>query len=222
MIKGIKIHKSYKCDLPTSWDELSMRQFYLLELWKEGQSDLIQALEILTGIPPNIWDKTNYNDFKEIILPNMEWIFTPPKMRKIRIPETLTIKDKEVKIPRNIEFETLGQKVAVDLKMSEYAVRYKDSSLLASFHQMTYLIAAYISPQLSGKDFDMTYAEEIKEQLYEEKALTLIPVGSFFLQKYTVFLIKRNRSRKAKEVLKKLMLILKNWMRLDFSGRGMH
>lgn len=184
-MKKLLIDGKFKTEIPQSWDEITFEQFYRLELWKQTKElDLIRALAILTTLPYEIWNKSNYGDFKHIVLPNIEWLSKPLKIRKIRMKDKIEIMGKVIEIPKNAEVETLGQKVAIDLQFAKYGQMYKENTKLA-FYQMGYAMAVYCSPKISENDFDLEHTAIVQMEIQKMPAIDIIPIASFFLQKFS-------------------------------------
>ena len=222
MIKDIVVDDSYRTDLATSWGEISLEQFFRLELWNQTEEkNLIEAVAALTDIPLEIWNKSSYGDFKYVILPNIQWIFTDPKIRKIRMKDSIEIMGKEIEIPKNLEYESLGQKVAVDQKTAEYADRYKEDPTRMGFYQMSYAIAAYVSPLISGDDFDMKFTDIVQVAVQKARAIDVIPVGTFFLKSQGDSINLRVISQSIFYRIKNAGLIPRTFKSLGFFVRGM-
>lgn len=222
MIRGLLINDVYKTDLPTSWDEVSMKQYYQIELLRKNKGDLVEALPIITDIPLAIWNKCNLANYKSHVLPNIQWIKKDVLWRKIKMATELKFEDKVIEIPLNLEFETLGQKVAVDQKMEYYSLHFKDDLIRMGFYQMTYIIAAYISPKISEEKFSVNYTDEIQLKVMSLPAVEIIPIGNFFLSSLKDSIKSSNRYQVRKEIKQRLMQISRTSKNLVFSGLGMH
>lgn len=221
MLKNVKIDDIYSCNIPENWDEVTLEQYYRLELWvRSGDENIVKALSHITDIPFEVWNRTKTSDFEAIIMPSISWMKENPKIRKRRMLRSITIDGKTIEIPRNIALETAGQKVACDQKMQEYALKYKDDVCRLGFYQMSYLIAAYISPKLSGEDFDMAYTDVVQQKVMKFPALEMLPLGNFFLKKFLAYALSNLEYQKSKETQKKSWRILRGWKNLVSFVRG--
>ena len=223
MRKKIIIDENYVANVPTSWEDITFEEFHRLEIWKKTKDqNLVMALSIMTDIPFKIWNNCNVSDWDIIIAPILKFLFTPPQIRTKRMERTINIMDKEIEIPLDASLETLGQKVACDQEMSKYAVAYKKDITRLGYFQMSYLIAAYLSPKISGKDFDMEFTELVQIEVQKSSALKMLPIGAFFLKKYVASLNLNKAFPQRKGILPKLGHYLKRLIHLDFSGHGTH
>ena len=225
MIRDIVISKKHRTDLPTDYSELTMRQYFELELWKNRNGNYVEVLPILTDIPIEIWDKAEngYEALKYIILPNIQSLLKPVKWRKIRMLDKITILGKEIEVPKNLELETLGQKVQLDIRFSEYLKLFENQTK-SGFHQMAYILAVYLSPRISGKEFDIEFTDEVRDAIIELPALDIIPIGTFFLKNWNasirrsvLYLLRNAITQRFWQIKKLLVRSLKN---LDGSALG--
>lgn len=206
-MKSLIINKIHKAQLPTGWDEISFKKYHELEEWRitDGK-DLVKALSILTDVPEGIWDKCNYKMFQTIVIPNILWMSKPPKIRKIRLKDEIKIMGKMVKVPKNIDLETLGQKIAVDQKMTDYILKYKDDVIKLSYWQYSFIMAAYISPKINDKEFDLEYTEIVQGHIQNMPFTEVMPYAAFFFKKYEDFIKKNLRYLKDPFQMKKKKL----------------
>ncbi len=222
-MKNLVIDGKFKVKMKTSWEELTLEDFYRLELWRETkEQDLIRALAIISDLPYEIWNKSSYGDFKHIVLPAMVWMSDTPKLRRIRMKDEIKIMDKLIKIPKNAEYETLGQKVAIDQKIAKYAEQYADSPTCAAFYQMSYAMAVYVSPLISEKDFDIEHSEIVQLEIQGMPFFEVYPICSFFLKKYAASTKWSVLSQSRNLMKRKGWSILQNLKNLVSSRRGTH
>ena len=221
-MKKLLIDGKFKTEIPQSWDEITFEQFYRLELWKQTKErDLIKALAILTTIPYEVWNRSNYGDFKHVVLPELEWLGKPLKVRRIRMKDKIEIMGKVIEIPKNAEVETLGQKVAIDLQFAKYSQLYKENTKLA-FYQLGYAMAVYCSPKISENDFDLEHTALVQMEIEKMPAVDIIPIASFFLQKFSDSIRWNAISQVRNSALMRLRLILHRLKSLVSSKHGMH
>lgn len=222
-MKTIVIDDKFKASIPQGYEDLSFDQFHELDQWKiSGGENIIELVSILTGVPNEILNRTNYGDFKNIILPQLGWTYKRPKLRLWKLPRKIEIMDKEIQIPLNAEYETLGQKVAVDSMFVKYLMEYADDANACAFHQMTYAIAAYISPKIrEDGEFDMEYTTYIQRVLMEKPAKEIVPLGRFFLRKWIDYQTWNPDYQSQNSLMRKWGQMRGNLIRLVSFVRGM-
>ncbi len=222
MIRDILIHEKIRTDLPTDYSEISMKQYYEIELWKNRNGNFLELLPILTDVEAEIWDKCNYEDFRQIIAPNLQWVVKPVKWRKIKMLDSIKIMDKEIKFPKNLELETLGQKVQLDIRFSEYLALFEDNEVALGYHQMAYILAVYLSPFISEEEFSVEYTEEIRNEIINLPAMEVLPIGAFFLKKWKGSIRRSVLSSLKNSIRRNVVRMIKHLKNLDFSESGTH
>ena len=220
MLRDIVINDVHKTNIPTRWDEITMEQFYRLELWREeGSQDITKALACMTSLPSEIWAKCNMRDFKRIVAPNLNWLFEGPKLRKVRLKETLEVLGQEVTVSRNAELEALGPKVAIDQKMLEYANTYKHNMTKMGYYQMSYILAAYLVASME-EDWNAMKVDAVQVAVQQMPAVDVVPLANFFLQRYRDSMKKKLNFLRRRTIRQRKEPILKRLKRLVSLERG--
>lgn len=166
--------RELKAETPGCWAKTATAQYErLISEWDE--KDLVQAFSILTGIEA----KTVSN----MVDPNLEdWLFVatdylfrePQYFKELPLPEIITIRGKEIKIPKKVEGFTIGQSIQVRQKLDEVKM-YEEL--------ISYAVAVYLQPKVDGGEFDDDKAMELQEEIKKLPITVTYPIGFFLLRK---------------------------------------
>jgi hypothetical protein len=221
MIKGILIG-DLKVDLPTSWNEVTLEQLYRMQLWQKMEDgDVLMMVSILIGVEYEILNKVEpFYLFEAVILKNLGWISEWPDLSKLPRLEKLNIRGVEIEVPKDLALETVAQKWAVDQKMAEYAGKHSNDPIRCGFHQMSYFLAAYLTPKING-DFDMKTADLTQAAVKQMPAFEVLPIGSFFLKKYLASKLWSRALRPLRGLMSRRLRTGVGSKGLGSSGRGM-
>lgn len=167
----IKINnKSYH--LPLSWNDITYKQYLLLT---NNQSGLIGTLSILLNIANSelqTWISTK--ELEKQILTAISWCNNVPNLSDYDLPKQLIVGGKEMKVPKNLDYETFGQRV--------FAQELLTNKKLDS-ENLPMLVATYFEPLFFGRAFDSNNVEEFSERILQCKFFDVWRIGSFFLRK---------------------------------------
>ncbi len=167
----IKINnKSYH--LPLSWNDITYKQYLLLQ---NNQSGLIGTLSILLNIANSelqTWISTK--ELEKQILTAISWCNNIPNLSDYDLPKMLIVGGKEMKVPRNLDYETFGQRV--------FAQELLTNKKLDS-DNLPILVATYFEPLFFERAFDSNNVEGFSERILECKFFDVWRIGSFFLRK---------------------------------------
>jgi hypothetical protein len=158
---------TYEKDIPTSWDEVTYRQF--LEMYDCGE-DYAKLISLFTGIEVEKLRKAKIFNFDKV-LEILQFLSTKPA-------DAVPPKILKYTIPKNLEFETIGQ--FEDLKKE-----IENSKSLSPFEQMQrypLYCATYACSQEFG-EYDWRHAERIAPYFLNAPALEVLAVGNFTLVK---------------------------------------
>lgn len=163
-----------KITVPTSWDEISLRQFQEIEkYYKENKDfDVRDIIHILTN---KTRDEINELpvEFLEIILQKLSFMNEQPKVEKPTNKIELNGQIYQVNIMNKLK---AGEYIAVD------SVVKSDASNFAA-------ILAVVCRK-DGELFDSKYENEVLEErmkMFENAPITkILPIVNFFLQCYTM------------------------------------
>lgn len=154
-LNGVKLEK----EIPTRWKEVSFKQF--LKLLEAGD-DIAKILSIFTEIEEETLRKAKFNNL-EIIIALLSFLKTD---MNLVVPETCL----GYKIPKNLEFESVGQ--FQDLKLEAMTMKEKDIERYALF------CAIYAT-----NPYDFKEAEKKKEEFFNAPSEEVMAIGNFTLMK---------------------------------------
>jgi hypothetical protein len=154
-LNGVKVEK----EIPTRWKEVSFKQF--LKLLEAGD-DMAKILSIFTEIEEETLRKAKFHNL-EIIISLLSFLKTD---MNLVVPETCL----GYKIPKNLEFESVGQ--FQDLKLEAMTMKEKDIERYALF------CAIYAT-----NPYDFKEAEKKKEEFLNAPSEEVMAIGNFTLMK---------------------------------------
>ena len=164
--------KDHNVFCPSSWDEVTVKQFIGLEFW-DGK-DVLQLLSILTGLDYNIIANSN-KDTANKIADIVSFIFdNPPNFNKLERKADIKINGKTIKMPTSLEMETYGQAILVQKIIND-----KDQDPKALISEIT---AIYVQKQLDGQ-FLEERIKEVKAIIDNMPILIIYPHCFFFFKK---------------------------------------
>lgn len=157
-LNGVTVEK----DIPTMWKEVTFGQFLKLS---ECENDTSAILSLFTDIPKETLSKAKIGNLESII---SILSFLKTEMSLV-VPEICM----GYKIPKNLEFETIGQ--FEDLKLE--ALQLKD---VKSFEKYALFCAIY-----AVKEYDYKKAEELAPTFLNAPCEEVVAIGNFTLLKLT-------------------------------------
>ena len=166
----IKIgEKYYKREIPQEEGELSLR-FYLRFVYahKKSEGNESKLLSYLLDIPLEgilLCKDVNLDSkvFSAIMFLDDS---LAKKLETIDIPKEIKVGEKVYKIPNNLEFESLGQKLEAKELLN------KSDDLQETIPEIT---AIYL---------DFENKDTLKEDLLDQRALKILPIAQFFFRKF--------------------------------------
>lgn len=192
-LNNVKIEK----DIPITWDEVTFKQFLAL---LKCEDDMAKILSLFTGIDEDIINKAK--------IQNLEALINLLSFLKTEIDLVIPKTCMGYKIPKNLEFESIGQ--YQDLKLEAATMSEKDIDRYALF------CAIYAT-----NPYDFKEAEKKVEIFMNAPAREVVGIGNFTLLK----LVELSNGIKAKlpqqSIQKrKFWRVLTVWLRsLDFMLR---
>ena len=158
----------FKRDCPTSWDEVTVRQYIQFESDWNGK-DLVKLMSILTGL-----DVETISNSKGNVINQLTPIITfvqdsPPDFKKLP-KKDLLINGKTIKMPKKLEQETFGQ-------MSELYKILEDKEDIIK--HIPRVMAIYAQPQLEGA-FNKETLDKTEELINDLPAVLAYPHCFFF------------------------------------------
>lgn len=186
-INGTKQEK----EIPTKWEEVSFQKF--LKLTTCGD-DTVKIISLFTDI--------DEETLKKAKISNLESLITLLGFLKTEMNLTIPDTCQGYKIPKNLEFETIGQ--YQDLKAEALIL-----SQTNSFDQYALFCAIYAT-----NPYDYKKAEELKSVFMDAPCTEVMAIGNFTLAK----LAELTTGIKAKSLLpnihrKKFLQGLIDWLR---------
>src|SRR5690349_5703045 len=105
-------------NIPAGWHELLLSHYISLEQMPQSTSvfeSRIMLLSVLSGVPLDIWYNIELNKINVAGLnESIAWIGKKVNWKKFPKPDSITIGDKKVKVPAQLELERVGQHVAFE------------------------------------------------------------------------------------------------------------
>jgi hypothetical protein len=198
--------KVYKRNIPTRWEEVTFRQFLLLE---DCGEDFIKLFSMFTGVDEDTIRKATIAKLDSII----EMLgFLRTKM-PANIPKTIL----GYSVPKDLGFETIGQfsDLNNDLKES------KELTNRQRLERYTLYCAMYACKEKYG-EYDWKKAEEMKDEFLEAPAVEVLAIGNFTLLKLIALRSNTKSSYRKRHIRKKrLKLAFLAWqMHLGFLVRS--
>lgn len=173
-MKSIKV-SGRMVTIPTSWVDMTAAMWLrVMEMPKDADDfDLISAL---SGEKKELFLKSKDTNLDMKFFAHMGWYGQPLNFAEINVPKMIKIGDKEVKIPMDLGYKTLGQKIYL-----QQIVKQKLENIEMA---LPYAFAIYMMPEYTGKDFDADDVDGfIEEFVWGMRIIDVFPIGSFFLQK---------------------------------------
>lgn len=164
-----------KWNVPTKWDDITLKIYQEIERYyedKENEFDVREVLHILTN---RDWDEINAlpAEFLDTILTHLLFLTTTPEVG-------------EASNKIMIDGETYVINIMEKLKLGEYVA--VDSVLKADKHDYASILA--ILCRKEGEIYDSTYEAEVFEQrkeMFEKQPVTnILPIIGFFLNLYII------------------------------------
>lgn len=182
-MKIFEIGKEVEAKFPESWEEVTMEQFFKVGLNFENLTN-IEFLEALSGIKKEVWFKCSNVNIDEIIMPHLAFIFQNDfKPENYKILESIELSGKKINIPKDLGFETFGQKIICQDEIIKY-----DKEQGEIFQTIPFIVAVYLQPKIDGK-FDEEKAMGLIPEIMQMKAVEIYPIGFFLLMKLIASLI---------------------------------
>lgn len=162
-LNGVSIKK----DIPTSWDEVSFKDF--LELEKAGK-DHISAISLFTGMDYETLCRSKIMDM-DTVMRVLGFLFTPAVPV---VPKTIL----KYTVPKNLEFEQV--QMYIDLK--NYVNESASLTPLEQLERYALYCAVYTCSQPYGK-YSWEYAEQMKDEFLTAPCTEVLGIGNFTLLK---------------------------------------
>lgn len=176
-MKELKLKGGLVLNVPESYSELTFKQ-YIDIAYSDGLSDA-HFLAAIVGMNVDDFVKIKDSDVDIKIFAEIDWVTEPPKFDKNKIPSSIRINGKSIKIPKDIGYETYEQKVAVTNYITP---GMKDQEIMA------YMIAVYLYPGYYGEFNEDGVLDFMEKIIYKQSIASMIGIGNFFLKNLKEFL----------------------------------
>jgi len=178
-MQKIKIGE-YTGEIPTSWDEVTLHQ--LIDFWNNKDKGISFVLESFSGIPAKTWNAAPVEDVTNDIMPHLKWIGEVPDFANLKCPEYVTIMGKKIKVPKDLDLKSFGQKIMFEQIVKQNINEAGDLDMVKVIPDA---LAIYFEPLFAEKDFDDERIEDFKVLMSRGMSgLEGYAVGSFFLMNY--------------------------------------
>lgn len=177
-------------NVPTSWDEVTLRQYQEIERYYEGKDEHFDVRKVLNILTNHTEDEINMLplEYLEEIMEKLNFLSSLPKEEE----------------PRNwceINGERYSVHTEQKLKTGEYIA--SDTALKGDKHNYAAIMAVLC--RKDGELYDSHFENEVLEgriRLFEQQPVTkILPIISFFLRLYAVSMMPTLLSLEAKEAI---------------------
>jgi hypothetical protein len=192
MIK-FKIENSDKeYQMPTCWDEVTVKQFFELIAWDE--SDFIRMVSVLSGCEYDDLFITKTNDLDQMLYPHTKWIETPIQLKDS--VHLITVGDKSYEVPKDMKWMTFGQKLGMVKRMNDEIEKHKNT-----LGATPYVVACWLLSK-EKKKFDNDECLQYEKDVVSKLGIVdVATIGNFFLSSLL-------KSRSVKERYSKVSQLL--------------
>lgn len=179
----IKINKEHQIELPQHEGEMTL-QFYL-DFLKLDTGDELSFLSGITGISKEELQKTNNTKLDDLVYSALSFLNQDfaNHIDSLAVPHYLRIGERKYRIPKDLEFETLGQKIEAK-KLIQEAENVND------------VIAELITIYLQSVSSDR---EVLKRKIFGCLAVDILPIARFFFLKFRGSVISGQQHLEAEE-----------------------
>lgn len=177
-------------NVPTSWDEVTLRQYQEIERYYEGKDEHFDVRKVLNILTSHTEDEINMLplEYLEEIMEKLNFLSSLPKEEE----------------PRNwceINGERYSVHTEQKLKTGEYIA--SDTALKGDKHNYAAIMAVLC--RKDGELYDSHFENEVLEgriRLFEEQPITkILPIIGFFLRLYLTSMSPILLSSKARELV---------------------
>lgn len=178
--KGKKTQSSF-ANLPTQWGDLTLGQaVQIIDFDFNMPNAKLKLYSIITGLSK---DELNALGEWERFEECMSFLYTTPELSGFSIPDHVDIEGVRCKVPKKLEIESYGQKVAVE-ELLRNAVVAADGKELNIVGLMPEALAIYFYPIVTGEKFNDERVEEHIQSMMQIPVKYAYPIAAFFLTKY--------------------------------------
>jgi len=208
--------------VPTSWDEVTVDQFFKLS--KCDPKDYIAIVAVLSGLSYKKIELCKELDIDLQLAPHIEWTKEVIAWDKLNPPREVVFNLKVIKVSTDLELESFGQKVVYEQMLKEFITNAKgdtEDKRTADMAQIIpYGFSVYFCSKYYGKDFSKALVNTFMSTVMDLPIMTVYPIGAFFLRKYSGYGNLMRKDLKLKSILTKFRPALKNLIPSVFSKRS--
>jgi hypothetical protein len=158
-------------DIPQGWNTVSTKA--VMQIFRlPPEDDFPAVIAAILDLPKERIQNINKNDYNNILAPLLAWAYVMPDAESVEMPEHLIINENVVKIPKNIEYETIGQEYLLRTNMQNNTL----------FDLIPLAVAIYAQKQIDGT-FNEQKAYELAKDIELLPFMQTYPVAIFFFQK---------------------------------------
>lgn len=184
---------AYKC--PQKWEEVTTRQYFQFDAWRERGGSPVELLVIFTGIPLDTWLNAPADEV-EPHYSQFLWTLKRPDITALPMPKAVEIDGVKYDVPKTLKSEpygiTLALSQAVDLAVPTPA-EGEELNTEGVVMLVPYAVALVMEHRVSGKLFDEKRAKDFEEKINQLAALEVLPVGFTYLKSVALSVLSGRR-----------------------------
>ncbi len=173
---------SQKLNIPTRWEDVTFKQY--IDYIDLKNPKVIDAVALFTGIETKVWEGSKEIQNFYIIVNALEFLGKKPQIKKAVNPGTVTIRDKEYKVPQNIDslpymvkqFEDMRGLIRLEAKQNEITIKMYPRIISIYFCNMIF------------KKYSVRNIEKTEPLIDSLGMFEVLGMGNFFLQNMTELL----------------------------------
>jgi len=211
-----------KFSLPTSWDDVTLREFYDFTKWAiKEPKDMVELYAMMSGIDYetlcNVSEQSAVTTFDVCL----QFLYDGKlDITKLPVPETVQIMNgihkKDIEVPKELVFKQLAQRLIVNQQIDKITNLEEFDPIGWQRERAVICIYVMLWQELTGLDkFDLDKAMKFEEAILNMPCTQAIPLAVFFWNRLNGSTSNGVKSLQKKPAWMKLLQILINW-----SGRG--
>ena len=161
--------------VPGSWDEVTTEQFIKMDYANWDGLDIVEIIAIISGVDLHKLYVTKSKPLEAVYTALAFLQQSPPKWEELKIQKYITIWNKQVKIPEDLELEAFGL--------------WLEFQQLSESKDVAKVCALYLQPALCGGKIDRGARKDVEKSILKLPIMVTIPIINFFLLKVNEYLI---------------------------------
>ena len=159
-------NKTITATVPSNWDEVTVKQFIAMDCATWDSLDIVEIIGVLSGVDVSRLYKTKSKPL-DAVYAAMDFLKQkPPDWEKIQHQDYITIWDKTIKIPQDLELEAFGLWI--------------EFQQLSESRDIAKICALYLQPVLYGK-VDRDQRKHVEQSILDMPIIIMLPIFNFFL-----------------------------------------